>query len=354
MKKLVISAITASVASATALASESEWARLDRDVQALSSTLSGLESSGVTLSGYIRAAYLSSSDDYYTPSPTTDLGDFDVLNARLKASGTRGDVGYVLQIGGENAGSASMLLDAYINVPIGANLTVRAGQFKAIIARDSLVSSSKLFFTDRSEIGSLFATRTEGLALLGTFDAFDWAITIQDGTDGAGDDYLIALRGVIDFLGDGVDMVEGAYGAPDEIEGTAGVSYWDDGAGEDANGLLVEATVAASMYSINVWVADISDDLYTGNGSSEFFVADSTPFGVMGTFMLTQPSAEQGGWELGARFQDMDDMVDTNILDVGVNYYASGHDYKYFLNYKTIDSDTVEADIITLGINVGF
>jgi hypothetical protein len=354
MKKLVICAITASVASATALASESEWARLDRDVQALSASLSGLESSGVTLSGYIRAAYFNSGDDYYSPAMDTDLGDFDVLNARLKATGTRGDVGYVLQIGAEDAGTASLLKDAYINVPIGANLQVRAGQFKALISRDALVSSSRLFFTDRSEVGTLFATRAEGLALLGSFEAFDWSIMVQDGTDGAGDDYVFALRGVIDFLGDGVDLVEGAYGAPESMEGTIGVSYWDDGALDDGNGLLVEATLAASMYSINAWVADIADDLYTGNGSSEFFVADSTPFGIMGTFMITQPSPEQGGWELGARFQDMDDMVDTNIIDVGVNYYASGHDYKYFLNYKTIDSDTVEADIISVGLNLGF
>jgi hypothetical protein len=359
MKKLVISALTASMASATALASESEWARLDRDVQALSASLSGLETTGPKISGYIRAAYFNSGDDYYAvdQGPLTedsDLGDFDVLNARLKVSGTQGDVGYVLQFAGESAGTSSLLRDAYINVPIGGSLTVRAGQFKAIISRDSLVSSSKLFFTDRSEIGDLFAARREGIALLGTFEAFDWAITVQDGTDDAGDEYVFALRGVIHFLGDGVDMVEGAYGAPDDMEGTIGVSYWDDGTLEDGNGLLAEATLAASMYSINVWVADIADDLYTGNGSSEFFVADSTPFGLMGTFMITQPSPEQGGWELGARFQDMDDMVDTNIIDVGVNYYASGHDYKYFLNYKTIDSDTVEADIISVGLSLGF
>jgi hypothetical protein len=283
-----------------------------------------------------------------------DLGDFDVLNARIKLTGKRGDVEYVLMVGAEDAGSASLLKDAYINVPIGANLKVRAGQFKALIARDSLVSTSKLFFTDRSELGDLFGSRREGVALMGTFEAFDWAITVQDGTDGAGDEYVFAVRGAIAFLGDGVDLVEGAYGAPDEIEGTAGVAYWDDGTLDDGDGFLIEATLAASMYSVNVWVADIGDDIYLGNGNSEFFVPDSTPYGVMGTFMLTQATPEQAGWELGARFQDMDDMVDTNILDIGVNYYADGHDYKYFLNFKTIDSDTVEADIITLGFSLGF
>lgn len=369
MKKLVISALTASVASATALASESEWARLDRDVQALSASLSSLEKSEVQLSGYIRAAYLSSSDVTVaseTPGEDADLGDFSVLNARLKASGTVGDVEYVLMAGFEDGGTASILKDAYINIPIGANLKVRTGQFKAIVARDSLVSSSKLFFVDRSELGTLFGSRREGIALMGNFEAFDWAITVQDGTDGAGDELFFAVRGAIDLMGDGVDMIEGAYGAPEDIEGTIGVSYWDDGTLDEGDGFLVEATMAAQMYSINAYVADIGDEVYRGNESgsllggynsmldTSFIGADSTPFGIMATFMITQPTPEQGGWEIGARFQDMDDVADTNIIDLGINYYASGHDYKYFLQYKTIDSDAGDADLIAIGVNVGF
>ncbi len=181
MKKLVISALAASMASATALASESEWADLDRDVQALSASLAGLESSGVKLGGYIRAAYITSSD--VTTTSGNDLGDFDVLNARLKATGSRGDIGYVLQAGFEDGGSASILKDAYVNIPVGANLTVRAGQFKGIISRDSLVSSSRLLFAERSEIGSLFSSRREGVALMGTFDTFD---VVGDDTAGKG------------------------------------------------------------------------------------------------------------------------------------------------------------------------
>lgn len=352
MKKLVISALAASMASATALASESEWASLDRDVQALSASLSGLEASAIKFSGYIRTAYYSENND----PPAADTGDFAILNARLKAEGTRGDIGYVLQVGFEDAGTAGLLKDAYVNIPVGENLKVRAGQFKGIIARDSLVSASRLFFANRSEIGDLFSSRREGIALMGTFDTFDWAVTVQDGTDLGADDYLIALRGEIDFLGDGVDPVEGAYGAPEEIEGTAGVSYWDDGFLNDGNGFLFQGTLASNMYSVNVWVADLGRDLVTSNGAATYLMADTTPYGVMGTFMLTQPTAEQGGWELGARFQDADDLMNTNIIDLGVNYYGSGHDYKYFLQYRNIDSDdlAVDGDAFLLGLNLGF
>jgi len=358
MKKLVISAVAASMASATALASESEWSGLDRDVQALSASVSGLESTGPDFGGYIRFAYLTSSD--IEVAPGVDLGGFEVLEARLRATGKRGDVEYVLQAGFQNAFSANEgvnLEDAYVNIPIGSNLHVRAGQFRALVARDALVRASRLFFADRSEIGNLFEARNQGLALLGAFDAFDWAVTIQDGTDGDGDDYLIALRGEFAFLGDGVDMIEGSYGAPDQVEGTLAASYWDDGAVDDASGILVQATVAAAMYSVNVWFADIGDALSTPNAldpTAILLSADSTPFGITGTFMVTPATADQGGWELGVRFQDMDDANDTNVIDFGVNYYAAGHDYKYFLHYKTIDGDAGDADLIVLGLNVGF
>lgn len=367
MKKLVISAVAASVASATALASESEWARLDRDVQALSASLTADEASPVKLSGYIRLAYIHSGDlTVGTPPDDKDVGDFEVLQARLKASGTRGNVEYVLQAGLESAGSESLLKDAYVNIGIGETLKVRAGQFKNLIARDSLVSSSRLFFADRSEIGTLFSSRAEGVALLGYFEAFEWMLSVQDGTDDAGDDYVISLRGVLHLLGNGVDNVEGAYGAPEGVEGTVGAAYWDDGNLDEGDGFLVEATLASNMFSLNAWVADMGDDLYTGNESSSIFGSylpsgsgslispDSTPFGVMATFMVTQATPDQGGWEVGVRFQDMDDMADTNVMDAGVNYYASGHNYKYFLQYKKVDSDDGDADAIIFGLNVGY
>lgn len=372
MKKLVISALAASLTSAAAIASESEWADLDRDVQALSASLSGLESSGISVDGRIRILYTMSGDragfgdangnGIADPGETTnDLGAFSLPEARIKLSGSRGDVGYVVQI---DVTRAPSVLDGYIDIPVGENLSVRAGAFKAIISRNALISSGKLFFADRSEIGSLFSGRDAGAALRGSFDTFHWAITVQNGSDMAGDEYLLALHGELDFLGDGAGMVEGAYGAGDDLAGTVGVSYWDDGQIDDGTGILFEGAVASSMYSANIWVAQIdgmSDGagqaaLPTSNGSTGFLVDDSTPFGIMGTFMVAPPTETQGGWEIGARFQDMDDVADTNILDLGVNYYGSGHDYKYFLHWQSIDSDNLaaEGDIIYLGVAVGF
>lgn len=353
MKKLVISALAASLTSAAALASESEWADLDRDVQALSASLSGLESSGIKFDGRIRMAYTTSSDVMVGPN---DLGDFEILESRLKATGSRGDIGYVLQVDFSEAGTSGLLKDAYVNVPVGSGLTVRAGQFKGIISRSALLSSGKLFFTDRNQIGGLFSSRREGVALMGSFDTFDWAVTIQDGSDGAGDEYLLALHGNIDFLGEGVDMIDGAYGAGEEIEGTAGVSYWDDGTLNDGTGILFEGAVASNMYSAQIWFADIDKDLYTGNGSAGYLMADTTPFGIMGTFMVTQPTESQGGWEVGVRYQDMDDTSSTDILDLGVNYYGCGHNYKYFLHWQSVGSDNaaLEADFIRIGMQIGF
>lgn len=368
MKKLVISALAASVASATALASESEWADLDRDVQALSASLNGLESTGPKLDGRLRFVYESSGDidiPVGTGGEMNDLGNFRLLEARLKATGSRGDIGYVFQA--EFAGTVR-LLDAYINVPIGENLRVRVGQFKALVTRSALVSSGKLFFTDRNLIGALFSGRREGIALLGTFDAFEWSVTVQDGFDAEGDEYFYAIRGQIHFLGEGLadEAPEGAYGAGEEIQGTAGVAYFDDGELDDAAGLLIEAALATSQYSLSAYLADLDEMVYTGNsgsfGPGNLFgsvftggaLNDTSPFGLMGTFMITQATDTQGGWEVGARFQDLDDMNDTNILEVGVNYYGCGHNYKYFLNWENVDNDILDIDIIRLGVALGF
>lgn len=363
MKKLVISALAASMASATALASESEWADLDREIQALTATLP-FESTGPNFSGYIRGIYASSSDVMVGGN---DLGGFDILNARLKLSGKQGNVGYVLQAGFEDAGSASLLKDAYVEFPVGENIFIRAGQFKAFISRDALVGANKLFFVDRSRIGSLFSSRREGLAIHGNFDQFDWFITVQDGGDGDGDEYLIALRGQLHFLGEGgigFDQGEGAYFTQQAIHGTVGISYWDDGAVDDNDGLLVDAAIASEQFSVSVSIADIGDALVPPNGSVSASTimmpaaleADSTPFSIAGTFALNTPSDTQGAWEFGVRFQDLDNTDDTTVLEAGVNYYGSAarHNHKLFFNFVNGDGDVTDVSGFILGFNIGF
>jgi len=61
-------------------------------------------------------------------------------------------------------------------------------------------------------------------------------------------------------------------------------------------------------------------------------------------------------WELGVRFQDMDDADDTSIMEIGVNRYLDGHNLKYSIGYRSISADTAanESDLIQVQLQVNF
>ena len=69
---------------------------------------------------------------------------------------------------------------------------------------------------------------------------------------------------------------------------------------------------------------------------------------VAGTFMVS------GAWELGVRFQDFDDTADSTLMDLGANYYANGHDFKYIINWASLSSDNGDTDTLTIGVNARF
>lgn len=363
MKKLLFGAAALTAAS-TAFANESDWAQLDQDIQALSASLQGVEGNGMTVGGRIRAAYENSGDVTVGPN---DLGGFAIYNARLFATGTTSeDIGYRLEVdfaGGTGGGfGAANLLDAYLDIPVAGEITVRAGQFRGYVLRENQIDSGDLMFFDRSVPAGLFSGRSQGLAVSGDMEAFGWHVTIQNGADAQGDELFYALRGEIDFLGEsGVNNVEGAYGAPDELQGTAGVAYFSDEAVDDADGFAVDAAVASSQFSGNISIVSLGDGISLANADlnertpvAALATPDSTIFSIGGTFMITSDNSEYGPWELGARLQDLDDDNDTTIIDVGANYYADGHNMKYILNFTQVDGDIVDASIIRVGVQTRF
>lgn len=381
MKKFVFSAAALTL-TGTAVAND-DWAQLDQDIQALSASVQGLEDGGMQIGGRIRALYQSSSDvdadGDINNATTTDLGGFSVRNARLYATGTTaGDIGYrvevdfgagdpIFNIAGVDENDNPVyddqigLLDAYLDIPIGGEFSARVGQFRAHVSREALIDSGNLFFVERSAIGALFAGRSQGIAISGDMGTFDVALTIQNGSDGVGDELFYAVRGNMDLMGGGTDLVEGAYGAGDEMEASAAISYFSDEAVDDADGFLVEASLATGQFSAQASFLSFGDGISAPNVSQESILpvaalaADTTPFSVQGTFMLSEAGSEYGAWELGARFQDYDDdAFDTTTLDIGANYYANGHDYKYIINWTSISSDLGDADLIQVGVNARF
>ena len=217
MKKIVFSTCALTLTLGTAVANNSDWDQLDRDVQALSANLQDMEEGGMAIGGRVRAFYASSGDlGVNTATGVNDLGGFQLYNARLFATGTTAaGVGYRL----DNDFATGNLLDAYIDVGLADATDIRLGQFRGFVLSESQIDSGNLFFADRSVNAASFAGRQQGVALTGDMDAFNWAITIQDGSDGAstlgatdgdGDDLFFALHAGMDFMGEGSSMVEGA------------------------------------------------------------------------------------------------------------------------------------------------
>lgn len=357
MKKLVFSACALTLTCGTAVANNSDWDQLDNDVQALSANLQDMEGSGMTIGGRIRTAYATSSDD----AIGADLGGFQLYNARLFATGTTAaGVGYRL----ENDFATGNLLDAYIDVSAGDSIDIRIGQFRGFVLSESQIDTGNLFFIDRSVNAAAFAGRQQGLAISGDMDAFNWAITIQDGSDADNDELFYALHAGMDFMGSGTSMVEGAYGAGDDMSASAGISYYDDGAAADGGGFAIEAGMQSSQFSLSANLVSRDD---SGVGSNFDFndphvmlsnadyaaaavAGDNTPWSLMGTFALNE------SWELGLRYQDLDDAASTDVIDFGANYYVDGHAMKYIINWTSVGSDSAsgDGDLIRIGVNAAF
>lgn len=357
MKKLVFSACALTLTGSVALANDSDWAQLDKDVQALSASLQDVEGTGVTIGGRIRVFYDNSGDVQPNGPLGNDLGGFTAYNARLYAHGTTSaGVGYRL----ENDFATGLLLDAFIDVNLATDINLRIGQFRGFVLNEAQIDSGNLFFADRSQVAAAVSGRGTGAAVTGNFDAFEFGVTVQNGGDGIGDDLFYAIRGGIAILGEGTQLVEGAYGAGDEMEASAGIAFFSDDAVDDADGVALEATLASNMFSLQAAVLSLGDVAITStNEINEVGVipleGDTTPWSIGGTFMLTDGTSDYGAWELGARFQDLDDSISTRLIDIGANYYADGHNMKYTIGWTQIDVDgDNDVSLFRLGVNTRF
>lgn len=406
MKKHETSSAALTLAALTltgsAVAQDSDWSQLDQDIQALSANLQNA-GGGIDWGGRVRAFY-ENSGDVAPNGDDADLGGFAVYNARLYAAGditdnvgvrvevdfggNGGMFSYVDSTDGDGSdpsmitettrtgslGTSARLLDAYVDSRFSdGTITVRAGQFRAHVMQSSLYDSGDLLFADRSVTSAMFAGRDSGIAVLGTFGEFQIAATVQNGSDGLGDELFYAVRAQFDIAGGGTGSVEGAYGATEDLQASVGAAFFSDEGSEDTDGVAVDGSVSTSRFSVGASILSLGD----GPGGGVFapgtadvnermplgvaLVGDSTPYSIAGSVMLTDPNAqdENGDWELAARYQDLDNGdANTRVYDVGLNYYVNGqgHDLKYILNWTSVESDDSgpDGDLIRLGVNARF
>ena len=92
----------------------------------------------------------------------------------------------------------------------------------------------------------------------------------------------------------------------------------------------------------------VVDELITLNIPGSVLAGDNTPWSIMGTFALNE------SWELGLRYQDLDDTNSTDIIDFGASFDGDGHAMKYINNWTSVGSDIGDGDLIRGGFNAAF
>jgi hypothetical protein len=204
---------------------------------------------------------------------------------------------------------------------------------------------------DRTVIGQIFSAPgayQPGAAVTGDFGAFHVKFAFQNGADGITDGNGIVLRGEYK-LGEGAKHREGALGAPEDLNATFGLGYFDDdsdiGGSDFGRAIAIDAYVTSGPLSVQAEILDADEEFASntlGNVND-----DATPWDITLGYLF----AEQ--YEGFVRYQDLDNEVDATLVGAGVNYYVAGHQTKWQLNLSQYDDDNVDGTILQLGLAIG-
>lgn len=356
MNKFVLGALALTMATTPALATETSWSTTDRDLAGLSTSLTQ-GATGVSVSGFLRASYASSSDAALAVGGD-DLGGVSIDDAQIWVNGSVGDFSVVVQAEASNSANtpddvgstgALTLLDAYTSWKATEQLKVQLGQFRPAFLGSSLRNENNLLFINRSFLGAEYAFRDQGVQLNGAFGMINFAVYAQNGTDGAAKEMSYGFRVEATPMGTASNN-EGVLGAADNASLTVGLAYLtNDGAVADDISLGIDAAFTMGVFGVSAEIVDLdkgaSISLPAGAGN----VSDATPFNVAASFAVMPDTVE-----LAVRYEDFDDTDDTTAITVGANWYLQGHAAKWQANYTTVAADTSanEFDVIQIGLTV--
>lgn len=355
MNKFVLGALALTMATTPALATETSWSTTDRDLAGLSSSLTR-GATGVSVSGFLRSSYASSSDIQVGGD---DLGGFSIDDAQIWVNGSIGDFSVVVQseasnssntIGDVGGTGALSLLDAYASWKATEQLKVQLGQFRPAFLGSSLRNENNLLFINRSALGAEYAFRDQGVQLSGAFGMINFAVYAQNGGDGAAKEMSYGFRVEATPMGTASNN-EGVLGAADNASLTIGLGYLtNDGAVSDDISIGIDAAFTMGVFGVSAEIVDLDKGAtLTLPGGLGTPVSDATPFNVAASFAVMPDQLE-----LAVRYEDFDDANDTTAITVGANWYLQGHAAKWQANYITTSSDVSanEFDIIQVGLTV--
>lgn len=334
--------------------SKTDFDRLSSDLERLEAALTAQETNqGVDIGFLLRSSYGMSSDDIYQPTPGADLGGFRLQDASLWARGHIGNYEVFIRADGSDAvdfppiaGGAPGDLnvrDAWARAPLTDGVNLYFGNFRCPVLNSSMLDEGKLAFIDRTRLGQMFDVYQAGAAVVGDFDAFHVKLAAQNGADGSGDELGIVARGEYK-LGEGAKHREGALGA-EGLDATFGLGYFDDGVADDVNALVFDAYLTMDAFSLHAELMDMGEGLATMMGLTTG--EEATPFTATLGYRVTDE------WEVLARFQDLDDSLETTQIGAALNYYVQGHAAKWQINVSKLDNDVDDGVIVQIGLSLG-
>lgn len=309
---------------------DTEWMSLDRELEALA-TSSQAPANGIRIWGYIRTAYshgdVDVDNDGIEDAGETDVGGFRLLQVRPYFVMTQGD--FTTTISLENNNGTARLFHAFSSWKLKNGIKVSFGRFKQPFLRTFMLSDEKTVLVERTNTAATTGRFDIGAMIDGLCmeDRIHYWLAVQNGDDGLQDEFFITGKIAWTPIGQEVPMAEGALVARDEPDLTVALMARDDGTYDNGTSIGVEAVFNKRPFSVQADIVDLDDD-----------VGDRTPLSATVGYLL-QPQ-----WELIARYDDTDNVFDTNRITLGANYYVQGHEIKWQFNVGQNDADTGGSD----------
>lgn len=375
MKTLFTRALAFTALGSTALAgpdpvtSESDWARLDREIGELSTALNR-QGTGTNVGGLIRAFYARSVADAFEQGDPNmsvnsggNLGGVDLKEIDIFAEGSVAEYDWRINVD-VDSGTAT-LEDAYGRWNFAEGFNLVFGQFKAPTTRSAAVYPENQILPDRTFLGQVLDFWNPGAMLTGDWDMFGAFISAQNGADGLADDNFYAARAEVRLNGGTGRRVEGAFGAKSDLAATAG-AFWfadenTDGRGSTGHGAGADVNVTFAPVSFQVEVAHIEGEVLADKTTGRSrHLGDSTNgfLNHLGPTIIPLNYAENGSIEdvtiysstascmvdaldveLIARFEIYDDPGNSRSATVGANWYRSGKNAVWHAGITQVSSN---------------
>lgn len=324
-----------------------DWLPLDRELQALESTLAP-QDGGIRVGALLRTNYAWFEESPINPGTHYSGFAFDNIRAFFE-----GDVGSTtMHLSFEGQSGTVVVLDAYGRMPVAEHVRLTVGQYLPAVLRSGLIDPQNLLFILRTGPGAYWHQRDQGAEVAADLDRVLVRASLLNGSDAVADDVAFCVRADWNAV-NSVPWVEGAYGSGRQTGLIVGASYYDDASAlEDGDVISVDALLTTDRFSLGGEFQSYGDDggVDPGNGVKNGIYgnfSDTSPWAVSASFMV-----DPDKYELGLRYETLDDQYDASAVTVGLNAYLAGHDLMWQFNYSQVSSDRSDQDGGAVGIGL--